>query len=161
AATVAAIAPTLPAVASAALPAPPAPLATSPLGAALADDEPGARAIEIAAMLGDSVVDVKHCMDPRSGKVTPATWGFLAGGLACLLASATAFYVSVDTAAANREGLARHVAAKKPAYSFRPDTVGAGTSGLAFGGLALGLLGMTAGLARARRERQSPYYRIG
>src|SRR5262249_27825564 len=32
---------------------------------------------------------------------------------------------------------------------------------MAFGGLALGLVGLTAGLARARREKQSPFFRIG
>ena len=129
--------------------------------AALAE-EPGARAVEVATMLGDSVVDVKHCMDPRSGKVTPATWGFIAGGLACLLTSAAAFYVSVDTAAQNKASLDYHVnVQKKPAYSHRPKAVGAGVDYLAFGGLAFGLLGMTAGLARARGEKKSPYYRIG
>jgi len=142
--------------------APAAPAAPAAFAMATMDDEPGARAVEVAAMLGDSVVDVKHCMDPRSGKVTTATWGFLAGGLACLLASAAAFYVSVDTAAQNRESLAYHVnVLKKPAYSHRPKQVGAGVDYLAFGGLAFGLLGMTAGLARARGERKSPYYRIG
>lgn len=125
-------------------------------------DEPGARAVEVATMLGDSVVDVKHCMDPRGGKVTAKTWGFVAGGVACLLASAAAFYVSVDTAAQNRASLAYHVnVLEKPAYSHRPKQLGAGVDYLAFGGLAFGLLGLTAGLARARGERRSPYYRIG
>ncbi len=139
-----------------------APLSPVAFGAAMADDEPGARAVEVAAMLGDSVVDVKHCMDPRGGKVTARTWGFLAGGLACLLTSATAFYVSVDNAATNRAALEYHTRVlHKPAYSYRPKTVGVGVDWAAFGGLALGLLGMTAGLARARGEKQSPYYRIG
>ena len=29
-----------------------------------------AKAIEVATMLGDSVVDVKHCIDPKGGKIT-------------------------------------------------------------------------------------------
>nr|MDQ3368609.1 AgmX/PglI C-terminal domain-containing protein [Myxococcota bacterium] len=138
-------------------------MATAGFGAALADDdEPGARAVEVATMLGDSVVDVKHCMDPRGGTVTAATWGFAAGGLACLLASATAFYVSVDTAATNRAALDYHTTVlEKPAYSYRPHTVPAGVDWLAFGGLALGLASLTGALVRSRRERQSPYYRIG
>jgi FHA domain len=131
-------------------------------GAVVRNDEPGARAVEVAAMFGDSVVDVKHCMDPRGGKVTPMTWGFLAGGLASLLMSATAFYVSVDTAAANKASLNYHVnVLKKPAYSHRPKQIGTGVDYAAFGGLALGLMAMTAGLARARGEKKSPYYRIG
>jgi hypothetical protein len=90
------------------------------------------------------------------------TWGFMAGGLACLLASAAAFYVSVDTAAQNKASLDYHVnVLKKPAYSHRPKEIGNGVGALAFGGLAFGLLGMTAGLARMRGEKKSPYYRIG
>jgi hypothetical protein len=138
------------------------PVAPATFAAATADDEPGARAIEVATMLGDSVVDVKHCMDPKGGKVTPMTWGFIAGGLACLLASATAFYISVDTAAANKASLQYHTQVlHKPAYSHRPVTNSVAVDYAAFGGLAFGLLGMTAGLLRARGEKKSPYYRIG
>lgn len=124
-------------------------------------EEPGARAVEVAAMLGDSVLGVKHCMDPRGGKVTRATWGFAAGGLACLIASASAFYVSVDTAARNKAALAVHVERGKPERSFRPETVSYAVDGIAFGGLALGIFGLTAALARSRRERRSPLFRIG
>src|SRR5215208_6163919 len=35
-----------------------------------ADDIGGARAIEVAEMLGDSVIGVKHCIDPKGGKIT-------------------------------------------------------------------------------------------
>jgi hypothetical protein len=153
--------PPLPVMPKPAMPvAPPAPAIA--FADAMGDDEPGARAVEVATMLGDSVVDVKHCMDPHSGKVTAKTWGFLAGGLACLLTSATAFYVSVDTAAANKASLHYHInVLKKPAYSHRPKQLGAGVDYAAFGGLAFGLLAMTAGLARARGEKKSPFYRIG
>jgi hypothetical protein len=127
-----------------------------------ADDAGGARAVEIAAMLGDSVVSVKHCMDPRGGKVTAKTWGFAAAGLACLLSSGVAFAVSVNDAATNKGALDYHTrVAKKPAYSFRPVAVHAGLDYLAFGGLALGLLGVTAALARMRNEKKSPFYRVG
>ena len=57
----------------------------------LIDDNNAAKAIEVAAMLGDSVVDVKHCMDPKSGTVSRKTWGLAAAGLACVLASAASF----------------------------------------------------------------------
>ncbi len=126
------------------------------------EDAGGAGAVEVAAMLGDSVVDVKHCMDPRSGKVTPRTWGLLAGGLACLLTSGVAFAVSVGTAANNKGALDDWTrVAHKPAHAFRPTAIGPATEVMAFGGLALGLLGVTAGLAGARRDKRSPYYRIG
>jgi hypothetical protein len=148
-----------------ALAAPVAPIALAPAAPA-APAEPaapgGARAVEVAAMLGDSVVGVSHCMDPRGGKVARATWALAAGGLACLLASAAAFYVSVDTAAQNAARFARHTRELgRPSYTFKPRAVGGATSGVAFGGLALGLAGLTLALVRARAERRSPFYRIG
>ena len=127
-----------------------------------ADEEVGgARAIEVAAMLGDSVVDVKHCMDPRGGKITRATWGFLAGGVAALIVSAISFGSSVEIAAANDAKKAALMKAGAPERAHRPKPVPVSTSAFAFGGLAFGLLGVTTALVRARRERKSPYYRIG
>ncbi len=124
-------------------------------------DEAGAPAVEVAAMLGDSVIGVKHCMDPRSGKVTRATWAFAATGLVCLLASAGAFYSSVSTAATNKAALDRHVKANKPARAFRPVSTGLATDFAAGGGLVFGLFALTTALVRSRRERKSPFYRIG
>lgn len=127
-----------------------------------ADELGGARAIEIAAMLGDTVIGVKHCLDPRSGKVTPKTWAFIAGGAACLLASAVAFTASVRNAADNTARLDAWIHVQhKPERAFRPNDLGPGIDWLAFGGLALGLVGVTLGLWRMRGERTSPYYRIG
>ena len=143
----------------------PSPAPTAPamyVTAEKSDDVPGVQAIEVATMLGDSVVNVKHCMDPKGGKVTRKTWGFVAAGLACLLTSTVAFAMSVNEAARNKSALDywTHVQ-KRPAHAFRPTTSGIGLDYLAFGGLAFGLLGVTAGLARARRERKSPFFRIG
>ncbi|HET9990568.1 MAG TPA: FHA domain-containing protein, partial [Kofleriaceae bacterium] len=141
--------------------APPAksiPFATAPQE----DDLSGAKAIEVAALLGDSVVGVKHCIDPKSGKVSSKTWGLFAAGATCLVASAIAFGVSVHTAAYNKGGLdyTTHVL-HKPAYSFRPDVLNPAFDWLAFGGLALGVSSLIAGLARIRAEKRTPYYRIG
>lgn len=138
-------------------------LPTTAFQAAMATttDDAGASAVEVAAMLGDSVVGVKHCMDPRGGKVTRATWAFAAAGLACLLASGAAFASSVSTAASNKAALERHLKANKPAHAFRPVQTGVATDLVAGGGLALGLIGLTTALVRSRRERKSPYYRIG
>ena len=118
--------PAIPAVPMPAIPAVPMP-AMSPFATQAADDEIGAKAIEVAAMLGDSVVGVKHCIDPKSGKISSRTWGTFAAGVACLLASAIAFYVSVSVAAFNKGGLEywTHVA-HKPAYAYRPETLSAG-----------------------------------
>jgi hypothetical protein len=138
-----------------------APMSPAMFQAAMADDDVGAGAVEVAAMLGETVVNVKHCSDPRGGKVTPATWGFIAGGAACLLASAGAFLASVNNAADNKADRAALVAKHVPVRAFRPHELPVAVDFVAFGGLALGLAGLTAGLARSRRERKSPYYRIG
>ncbi len=127
-----------------------------------AEIEQTGKAIEVATMLGDSVVDVKHCMDPHSGKVTSKTWALLATGALCVVVSAIAFYVSVKTAAYNKSALDywTHVA-HKPAYSYRPHTLSVGVDWLAFGGFAIGLVTLGMALLRVRDERKSPYYRIG
>ncbi len=120
------------------------------------------KAIEVATLLGDSVVDVKHCMNPQSGKITPRTWAMLAAGGVCLLMSAIAFVVSVKTAAYNQAGLDywTHVA-HKPAHAYRPLMLSSGYDWLAFGGFAIGLVTMMGALFRVRREKQNPYYRVG
>jgi hypothetical protein len=122
----------------------------------------GAGSVEVAAMLGDSVVGVKHCIDPRSGRVTPATWGLIAGGAACLLASAIAFTASVHTAAENHARLERWTKLEhRPEYAFRPHRLGPDADWVAFGGFGLALIGVSLGILRMRKERTSPYYRIG
>jgi len=127
-----------------------------------ADQAGGARAVEVAALLGDSVIGVKHCIDPRSGAVSPATWGLLAGGAACLVASAVAFYASVHIAGDNHDRLETWTRVEhRPAYAFRPRRLGPGADWVAFGGSALALVGLGLGVLRMRRERVSPYYRIG
>src|SRR5882672_739951 len=127
-----------------------------------AGDPGAAAAIEVAAMLGDSVVGVKHCIDPRGGKIAPATWGLVAGGAVCLLASAIAFCASVKTAADNHDRLdAWTRIAHRPAYAFRPARLGPAVDWVAFGGFGLAIVGLGLGIARMRRERVSPYYRIG
>ncbi len=125
-------------------------------------DDVGAKAIEVAAMLGDSVVDVKHCIDPQSGKVTTKTWGLAAAGLACVLFSAASFGVSVSTAARNKGAHDYWTqVAKKPAGAFRAEQLSFGYDWAAFGGLAIGLGALTGALVRSRRERRSPFYKIG
>ncbi|MCW5802690.1 MAG: AgmX/PglI C-terminal domain-containing protein [Deltaproteobacteria bacterium] len=126
------------------------------------DDVGGTRAVEVAAMLGDSVVGVKHCMDPRGGKVTPLTYGMFAIGLATLLAASVAFYLSVDNAAYNQgkfdyETQVQH----RPGHAVKKRKLSLGYDWVAFGGLAASLACFTIGLARLRSERRSPFFRIG
>lgn len=133
-----------------------------PLFTQVFDDEPaGAKAIEVAAMLGDSVVGVKHCMNPKSGQLSKQTLGMFGIGAASLLAAAVSFGVSVHTSAENKAGLQRTIAEHRPAYSFRPEVLSPAWDLTAFGGFALGMSTVIAGLARARSEKRSPSYRIG
>jgi pSer/pThr/pTyr-binding forkhead associated (FHA) protein len=131
------------------------------------EDVAGARAVEVAAMLGDSVVTVKHCMNPRGGRVKPATYAMFAVGALSLVISFVAFAVAVGNAAHNKEKLEhwkRPVAEGglgKPGHAFRPRMLGREYDVLAFGGLSLGLTLITFGLLRFRNERQSPWFRIG
>lgn len=126
------------------------------------DDVSGARAVEVAAMLGDSVVNVKHCIDPRSGKVSPLTYGLFVFGAICLLSSAYAFMSSVNNAAKNK---ARYdyltQKEKRPGSTIRPHELSGAYDFIAFAGLLLSIVSMTAGLARMRAEKRSPFYRIG
>ena len=118
------------------------------------DDMTSAKAIEVAAMLGDSVIGVKHCIDPKSGKISSKTYGMFAVGAACLSSSAIAFGASVHNAAFNKGGLdyTTHVL-NKPAYSFRPEVLNPAFDWIAFGGLALGASSLIAGLVpRTRRD---------
>ncbi|HSN29765.1 MAG TPA: AgmX/PglI C-terminal domain-containing protein [Kofleriaceae bacterium] len=122
----------------------------------------GAKSIEVAAMLGDSVVDVKHCIDPTTGRVTPKTWAMFAAGVACVLASGIAFASSVHTASKNQRAFETWTRVdKKPAGAFRAELPGQGYDWVAFGGFAIGIGALAGGLARMRAEKQSPTYRIG
>ncbi|MBA3394244.1 MAG: FHA domain-containing protein, partial [Deltaproteobacteria bacterium] len=126
------------------------------------DEIGGTRAVEVAAMLGDSVVGVKHCIDPRGGKVTPVTYAFFAVGIAMMLASAFSFYVAVDNAAYNHGRYEYETQVlKKPGFAVRPRTMSMAYDWMMIGGLLLSITAFTAGLARMRREKQSPYVRIG
>ena len=126
------------------------------------DDHGGTRAVEVAAMLGDSVVGVKHCIDPRSGKISPVTSALFTIGVATLVLSIWAFKTSVDNAAYNKGRYDYETQQlKKPGYSVRPRMLSVGYDWMAFGGLAISLGSLTFGLARMRKERQSPFFRIG
>jgi hypothetical protein len=126
------------------------------------DQLEGAKSIEVAAMLGDSVVDVKHCIDPKTGKVSRRTYAMFATGAACVLASAVSFASSVHTAARNKAALDYWTRVEhRPAGAFRADMQGAGYDWVAFGGFAVGIFALARGLSRMRDEKKSPYYRIG
>ena len=128
---------------------------------AIVDDLGGARAVRVAAMMGESVVGVKHVMNPRGGKVTQLTYGLFAGGALMLIMAAVAFGVGIENAKFNKASKAAWAAENRVAYEWRPRRIGVGYDWMAFGGLLAGLVAMTSGLVRLRNERQSPYFRIG
>ncbi len=121
----------------------------------------GASAIEVTSMLGDSVVGVKHVMNPRGGTVKPTTYGVFGGGVLLLILSSIAFFSGVGTAADNKARFHKHVAAKKVAHEFRPRRLSAAFDWMALGGLVGGLICMTVGMLRIRDEKIQPSYRIG
>src|SRR5262249_25629214 len=50
-------------------------------------EEPGTRALEVTAMLGEQVIDVRHFSNPQSGEITSTTKTLLAtGGIAVFVA---------------------------------------------------------------------------
>jgi len=144
-----------------------APVAPSTAGfqsamAGEADDLGGARAVEVAAMLGDSVVGVKHCIDAKGGKVSSTTWALFAIGIVGFLGFVFAFYTAVDNAAYNKGRHDYEVnVLKKPGFAFRARPLSPGFDFVAFGGMLAALITSTAAVARMRKEKVSPYARIG
>ena len=127
-----------------------------------ADDHSGARAVEVAAMLGDSVVGVKHCIDPHGGKVSSGTMAMFAIGIVTLLMFGFAFWKGVDNAAYNKGKYDYETTVlKKPGFSVRPRMLSGGYDWIAFGGLLLSLVTLTGAVSRMRKEKESPYVRIG
>ena len=127
------------------------------------DDFGGARAVEVATMLGDSVVNVKHCIHPRSGRISATTWLQFTIGVVCLLVFVLAFYTSVENAAYNK-GQYDYITQvlHKPAFSVRPRMLSVGYDWGAFLGLLSSLTTITFAVARMRRETDvNPYVRIG
>ena len=128
-----------------------------------ADDMGGARAIEVAAMLADSVVEVKHVSNPRGGKVSGATYGLFGLGAFLLAISFFAFFVGLGTAEDNKAAYHQWTEVdQKPVNEYRPpERLSLSYDWMAFGGAIGGILLITIGLVRLRSERVSPYFRIG
>jgi hypothetical protein len=120
-----------------------------------------ARAVEVVATFGDSVVGVRHVSDPRGGVVRSVTKALLLGGAALLATSAVAFGYATHVAQQNEDALARWKARGKPAWAFRPQLVPRSLDGLMIGGSVLGLAAIGWGLSRRRDEQQPAHVRLG
>jgi hypothetical protein len=126
------------------------------------DDASGPQAIEVAAMLGDSVVKVQHCSSGNAGKISSRTWMGLAASGICLAASAFAFISALRGASFNAAKFQHWTDLKKPTWSFRPEMLNLNFDWLMLAGMVLGLVGVVYSLVRMRRETEStPQFRIG
>ncbi|HYU16747.1 MAG TPA: FHA domain-containing protein, partial [Candidatus Acidoferrum sp.] len=138
-------------------------LAPPAFGLDSADDLGGARSIEVAAMLADSVVEVKHVSNPRGGKVSTGTYALFGLGAFLIAMSFFAFFVGLGTARENKRSFYQWTEVdKKPVNSWRPpERLDLTYDWMAFGGAIGGVLCIVFGLLRVRNERVSPYFRIG
>ncbi len=105
------------------------PVAEAPpqFGADAAADLYATRSIEVAAMLSDSVVAVKHLTNPKSGKLTGQTIAFFVIGAALLLSVAGSVVKGIAVSADNKEAYTQWVDIdKKPSIDFRPVRLSAG-----------------------------------
>ena len=122
----------------------------------------GAQAIEVTAMLGDSVVGVKHCTNPRGGNVTTCTYALFAAAVVMFVMAAVSFGKSVTVAKQNKQDLQEWVSVnKRSAHRFQERRLPVGYDVMTFGGFAAGLVCFSIGLLRVREERVSPGVTIG
>ena len=126
------------------------PMSTNLLDRPRPDDEAGPRAIEVATMLGDSVVGVTHISGPHGGRVSRATWTALAAGAAPLCAAVITFAMAVSIARTNEGAKRAWLDADRPASAFRPTPVPLPYDAVTFAGLALGGVALAWGLSRWR-----------
>jgi pSer/pThr/pTyr-binding forkhead associated (FHA) protein len=132
-------------------------------GGDASSDLHGRRAIEVAAMLTDSVVAVKHLTNPRSGKLSALTIALFAIGAISVIAAIGSFFQGVGAARTNKAALHHWVEVEKqPAIDFRPPArISPALDAVAILGFLGGIGALVWALVRALDERQSPYFRIG
>jgi hypothetical protein len=118
-------------------------------------------AVEVTATFGDSILGVRHAIDPRGGVTSRKTKALLAFGAVAVAGAAVGFVAAARMASANAARKDALIASGKPEWAFRPDMMPQSADlGFALGG-SLGLAALAWGLARRRDERQQPRVRIG
>jgi pSer/pThr/pTyr-binding forkhead associated (FHA) protein len=138
------------------------PVASMGFGADASPDVTGSRAIEVAAMLSDSVVAVKHLTNPTTGKVSGSTIAlFVAGGV--LLASSLGLFIKgVSVSAENERRHHQFVEVERqPEIAFRPIRLNPVLDFAVVAGLLGGMLCVGWAGARVLDERRSPFFRVG
>ncbi|MEZ4362829.1 MAG: AgmX/PglI C-terminal domain-containing protein [Kofleriaceae bacterium] len=118
------------------------------------------QALEVVAMLGDSVVALKHCTTAPSGRKLSARAWFALAAVAGLIAL-TAFGHAVQVSSRNEQAQRAWVAAGRPQWAFRPQVLGPAHDLAVASGLSLALVGAALGLMRRRRQGASARFRVG
>ena len=118
------------------------------------------KAIEAATLLGDSVVDVKHCMDPKAARSRPHVDD--ARGRRRISTHGGDRVLHLGEQRGVQQGRARLLDASpaQAGHAYRPHLVSVAVDH-PFGGLAIGFAAVALALMRMRDEKRSPYYRIG
>ncbi len=120
------------------------------------------RAVEVTAMLGDSVIAVHHLTQPRGGRISAASKALFAAGAFALLCAMGVFAYGVSVARADKRAFQDWTEKQGlPAIEFRATRISPAFDVLAIGGLISGLAMIGWGLSRSMSERRSPYFRIG
>jgi pSer/pThr/pTyr-binding forkhead associated (FHA) protein len=121
----------------------------------------GSRAIEVAAMFEDSVVELRHFTNPEGGQVTGKTKGILTAAATALFIALVVFivnYVQITRIAAAREAWEK---SGKPVNEFIVPREGPAMDIIASLCLAFGVLGVFVGLSRILEERHPRDFTIG
>ncbi|MFI5288265.1 MAG: AgmX/PglI C-terminal domain-containing protein [Polyangia bacterium] len=121
----------------------------------------GSRAIEVAAMFEDSVVDVRHFSNPAAGEVTGMTKGLLGGGAAALVVAFISFVVAYVQAAHLQAAWDAWDNSGHPHNDFIVPRSGPGLDILVSLGLVIGIYCIVYGLLRLFGERQPRHFTIG
>src|SRR5579883_1346611 len=140
---------------------PPVPPGTFDAGEVEVQD--GSRAVEVAAMFEDAVLEVRHLNNPAGGKVTPATKGILASAAVSLVATLVLFLVAYGQVAEMRAAREEWERAGKPYAEFPMARYkgGAGMDVAATAFLIYGVVALFWGLFRFFDERKETEFTIG
>ena len=125
-------------------------------------DVQSAAAVEVAAMLDDAVIAVKHVSQPGGGKITVTTRVLFALASLLLVLAAVCFANGLVTASENHRAYKQWTDVdNKSEFDFRPTRIAVYNDAVSFGGTALGLFCFVLAMLRARNETVQPYFRIG
>lgn len=141
--------------------APPAGFAPPGFDAGSVEINDGTRAIEVAAMFEESVVEIRHFSNPQSGVITPLTKGLIGGAALSLVIALILFIVNFAQVITIRRNWDAWDAAGKAHNEFPIPHDSPISDILATLLVAFGVGGMLVGLSRLLDERQPRDFTIG